>query len=61
MATRDELYHAFGPKLIEAIALVIKDELNILRAEHSLADRTSQQIVDAVETKLASITDYDWI
>jgi len=61
MATRDDLYQAFGPMLLEAVALVIKDEINILRTEHSLSARTNQQIVDAVATKLATIADYDWI
>ena len=59
--TRDELYSMFGPKLMEAIALIIKDEINILRAQHGLADRTNQQIIDALETKLGSITNYDWM
>lgn len=58
---REELYRAFGPKLMEAMALVIIDEINILRAEHGLADRTSQQIVTVLETKLATIPDYDWM
>ncbi len=60
-ATRKELYRKFGPKMMEALALTIKDELNILRAEAGLADRTNQQIVDALSSKLDGITDYDWM
>lgn len=59
--TRDDLYHKFGPILIEALALIIKDEINLLRAEHSLPERTNQQIMDAMETKLENLTPYDWL
>ena len=58
---REELYRMFGPKLVEAVALVIKDEINLLRAEHSLPERTNQQIIDAIETKLGTLSDYDWM
>ena len=60
MAQRDTLYRQFGPKLIEALAEVIKDEINILRAQHGLADRTVGQLATAIEGKLASAIDYDW-
>ncbi len=59
--SRENLYLQFGPKLIEAMALVIVDEINILRAEHSLDPRTGPQIVTAFETKLTGIADYDWM
>jgi len=59
--TREELYRKFGPKLVEAVALVIKDEINILRTNASLAERTVQQIIDAIQTKLTAIEDYPWI
>ena len=39
--TREEIFRRFGPKIIEAVVLVIKDEINILRAEHGLAARTN--------------------
>lgn len=60
-ATREQLYRKFGPKLIEAIVMVIKDEINLLRAQHSLAERTNQQLIDAIEAKLADVNDYDWM
>lgn len=60
MATRENLYQGFGPKLLEAVCLVIKDEINILRAAAALPERTDQQILDAVETKLESIPDHPW-
>lgn len=58
---REELYRMFGPKLVEAIVLIIKDEINILRAEHGLSARTDQNLIDAIETKLGTLSDYDWM
>ena len=59
--TREDLFRQFGPLELEALALIIKDEINILRAEHSLPARTNQQIMDAMETKLATLSKYDWM
>jgi len=61
MATRDELYRAFGPMLLEALACIIKDEINLLRAQHGLAARTNQQIMDAIDAKLQTLSEYDWM
>lgn len=59
--TRNELYRQFGPKLIEAIVLIIKDEINILRIEAGLPERTDKQIRNAITTKLESLSDYNWM
>lgn len=59
--TREELYRRFGPKLLEAIVLLVKDEINLLRTQHGLPARTNQQIIDALESKLSNIPDYDWM
>ena len=59
--TRNELYQCFGPLLIEAIVLTIKDELNLVRAELELPERTDEQILDAVSVKLESLLDYSWM
>ena len=65
--TRDKLYQRFGVKLIEAIVLIIKDEINILRNKAGLPERTNQQIIDAIANKLVDsegnekISDYDWM
>jgi len=61
MATRDELYQKFGPKMVEALALVIMDEINVLREQHSLPARTAGQIVDAIDTKLQNVTNFSWM
>lgn len=59
--TREELYRKFGPLLIEAIVLIIKDEINILRTELGLPERTNEQIRIAVSDKLFSLPKYDWM
>ena len=59
--TRDGLHQKFGPILIEAITLIVKDEINILRAEAGLPERTNQQIMDAIETKLGALNPYAWM
>lgn len=61
MITREKLYQMFGPLLIEAIVLIIKDEINILRTNASLPERTNQQIIDAIEAKLATLQKYNWM
>jgi len=61
MATREELYRAFGPKLIESMLLLFLDEINILRAAALLPARTIQQVTDGLDAKLAAVTDYDWM
>jgi len=59
--TRDELYERFGPLLIEAIVLIIKDEINLLRQQHDLSERTNQQIIDTISNKLSILSEYDWM
>lgn len=38
--------------LLKAFALLVLDELNTLRAEHGLPQRTPQQLVNAIKNKL---------
>lgn len=59
--TREEIYRRFGPLLLEAIVLVIKDEINALRAEHGLDERTNQQLINALENRLQILNKYDWM
>lgn len=58
---REELYRKFGPKLIEAMTLVIKDEINLLRINAGLSERTNNQIMTALNNKLGLIKDYAWM
>jgi len=58
---REELYKSFGPMLVEAVVSIIKDEINILRQAASLPERTNQQLIDAIETKLGTLSKYSWM
>ena len=40
--------------LIRALAFVVLDEINILRAQHSLADRTPAQLRTAIKAKITA-------
>ena len=59
--TKDQLYHRFGPKLIDALTQVMLDEINRLRKEVGLPPRTSTQAVNAIANKLENIPDYEWM
>ena len=60
MADRETLYRMFGPKLFEAFGRLVRDEINLLRAQHGLPPRTNQQIMDALENELQNIPPYTW-
>ena len=61
MATRETAYRKFGPKLLEAIVLLVKDEINVLRVNAGLSERTDQQLVDALQAKWESLPKYSWM
>ncbi len=61
MTTREELYEKFGPLLLESIVRVMKDEINILRAGAGLPERTDEQVLAAIGSKLSPLTEYDWM
>ena len=58
---RSALYQHFGPKLIEAVVRVVRNEINVLRTEAGLPVRTHEQVVQAIETELNQIEDYEWM
>jgi len=58
MTDRDDVKLYFGPKAIEAFALVTLDEINLLRAQHGLAARTAAQLLSAVKAKWATLPNY---
>ena len=60
MGARDDLYRQFGPQLLEAVVMILKDEINILRVEAGLPERTNAQLITGIENKLAGLGDYDW-
>lgn len=61
MTTRAELYRKFGPLILEAIVMIVKDEINILRQKAGLAERTNQQLMNAIESRLDELEEYDWM
>lgn len=61
MVTREQLYRKFGPILLNAIVMIVKDEINILRQEAGLAERTNQQLMNAIDSKLDELEEYDWM
>lgn len=61
MVTREELYKRFGPLFIEALVLIIKDEINILRQRAGLSERNDEQVITALENKLNSLEKYNWM
>lgn len=52
----EPIYHYFGQRLLKAICLLVKDEINLLRAEHGLPPRTNQQIHTALLNKYNETT-----
>lgn len=42
-------------RVLKAFALVVKDEINILRAQHGLANRTSAQLINAIKAKVDTL------
>lgn len=61
MATREDLFKHFGPQLMEAVGLVILDEVNLLRVQAGLSERTPQQFLDAIESKWNANVPYAWM
>ncbi|MBA7646729.1 hypothetical protein ES703_54495 [subsurface metagenome] len=58
---RDELYKKFGPLILEAVVMVVKNEVNILRQKAGLPERTNQQLTNAIENRLGELEEYDWM
>lgn len=59
--TRDKLYQHFGPILIEALAEILIEEINILREKLNLQPRTKQQLINALKAKNDILPPYDWM
>lgn len=58
--TRGDLYGQFGPKLVEAVVTLMLEEINTLRTQASLPTYTPQQMMDALDTKLAGLDPLPW-
>jgi len=51
----------FGPLLLEAFALMVLDEINILRANAGLPARTPQQLLDTIGNHATTLPLYNWM
>ena len=61
MTQREKLYKHFGALLLEAIVLIVKDEINILRSNAGLSARANTQIMTTLDNKLKTLTKYNWM
>jgi len=61
MSKRDELFKTFGPKLIEATLHITLSEINIIRTELGLPERTPLQVWDQIMNHYSSLPDYEWM
>ncbi len=60
MATRDELFKKFGPKLLEALFLVLLDEINNLRPGQGQPTIEMQDLINAAANHVDTLPDYEW-
>ena len=60
-ANRDDLYQRFGPLLLEAVVRLMLAEINKLRKEAGLPERTLQQVVESLQTQVDSLEGYPWM
>jgi hypothetical protein len=50
----DDIYDHITRRVLKAFALVVLDEVNLLRSQHGLVERTAAQLRTAVKSKLKS-------
>ena len=50
---KDRIIDSSSPEMIKAFAEIIMDELNALRSQHGLPDRTMAQLKTAMKNKLS--------
>lgn len=61
MATRDEVFHRFGPFQIEGILIMLMEEINRLRVHMGLQPRTFQQVLNELNNHQTHLEPYDWM
>ena len=49
MATREELYRQFGPMILEAIVLIVKNEINILLSDIKMPEVTGLDLTKMIK------------
>jgi len=58
--TREDVYRQFGPVLLEAIVILLNDELNVLRAEAGLPEKTHEDLLDGLDAKAKELPIPEW-
>lgn len=61
MADREDTYRKFGPIILEALCLVLLEEINKLRIGQGLPQITEQDILDALNNHLEELEPYAWM
>lgn len=58
---RNDTFQKFGPLLLEACCWVLLDEINNLRNEQGMPEKTMQDIIDNLNNHLTELEPYDWM
>lgn len=60
MATRDDLFKKFGPQLVEAMFLVLLDEINTLRPGQGQPTISMDDLILNASNHITQLSPYDW-
>ena len=60
MYDRNTLFVKFGPKLLEAMFMVLLDEINDLRPGQGKPIITMEDIITQASNHVTTLPDYDW-
>lgn len=61
MALRDEVFHRFGPRLMEAIVDFLLDEVNTLRRNQGMPEITKDEYLTLLNNHASTLPKYDWM
>lgn len=61
MSQRDDLYRQFGPILLEAMVLMLLEQINVLRVNQGMPEITEQDLIDSLNNHLSELQPYSWM
>jgi hypothetical protein len=61
MPPRDDLFEQFGPVLLEAMFMVLLDQINDLRPGQGKPLLTVQDLISGASNHVQSLSLYDWM
>lgn len=61
MSKRDDLFHQFGPLLLEALFDFLLDNVNALRAEQGGPPITKDDYLTLLSNHITELEPYDWM